>query len=97
MSEYTDDAIARQNYGDLVSGVRRIRKAAQEAFGPLAAMPIPERSTLTFQDCEQIADAITRYATDTTRRIAELEKQVALTSRVEIEGVTEDAPPLACD
>lgn len=33
------------------------------------------------------------------RRIAELEEQVALTSRVDIEGVTgtEDGPPLACD
>ena len=99
MSEYLDEAVWRENYRDLVGGVRMIHEAVEELFGPLATPPSPERTASSVDDCQHIAQAIVVYAERMRRRIAELEEQVALTSRVDIEGVTEteDGPPLACD
>ena len=99
MSEYLDEAVWRENYRDLVGGVRMIREAVEESFRPLATPPSPERTASSIEDCQHIAQAIVVYAEKMRRRIAELEEQVALTSRVDIEGVTEteDGPPLACD
>jgi hypothetical protein len=99
MSEYLDEALWRENYRDLVGGVRMIREAVEESIGLIAPLPNPERTGSSIDDCQHIAVAIVTYAEKMGRRIAELEKQVALTSRVGIEGVTEtnDAPPVACD
>jgi hypothetical protein len=99
MSEYLDEALWRENYRDLVGGVRIIREAVEESIGLIAPLPNPERTGLSIEVCQHIALAIVAYAEKTKRRIAELEKQIALASRVDIEGVTEaeDGPPLACD
>jgi hypothetical protein len=65
----------------------------------IAPLPNPERTGSSIEDCQNIALAIVAYAEKMSRRIAELEKQVALTSRVDLEGITEaeDGPPLASD
>jgi hypothetical protein len=99
MSEYLDEAVWRENYRDLVGGVRMIHEAVEESFGPLATLPNFERTGSSIENCHHIAQAIVVYTEKMRRRIAELEEQVALTSRVDIEGVTEteDVPPLACD
>jgi hypothetical protein len=99
MSEHLDEAPWRENYRDLVGGVRMIREAVEESFSLIAALPNPERTGSSIEECEHIAQAIIVYAEKTKRRIAKLEEQIALTSRVDIEGVTEteDGPPLACD
>jgi hypothetical protein len=99
MSEYLDEAVWRENYRDLVGGVRMIHEAVEESFGPLATLPKSERAGSSTEDCQHLAQAIVVSAEKMRRRIAELEEQVALTSRVDIEGVTEteDGPPLACD
>jgi hypothetical protein len=99
MSEYLDEALWRENYRDLVGGVRMIREAVEESFSLIAPLPNPERTGSSIEDCEHISQAIIVYAEKTKRRIAELEQRVASTSRVDIEGVTgaEDWPPLACD
>ena len=81
-----------ENYRDLVAGVRMIREAAEESFGPTAPLPNPERLGSSIEDCHSIAQAIVVFAEKMRRRVAELESQRALTNRVEIEGVTEDAP-----
>jgi hypothetical protein len=62
-------------------------------------LPNPERTASSIDDCGHIALAIVAYAEKMKRRIAELEVQVALTSRVKIEGVTEteDAPPITAE
>jgi hypothetical protein len=95
MSEYLDEALWRENYRDLVGGVRMVREAVEESFGLIAPLPHPGRIGSSVKDCDHIAQAIVVYAERMRRRIAELEEQVALTSRVDIEGVTEtkDAPP----
>jgi hypothetical protein len=97
MSEYLDEAVWRENCRDLVGGVRMIREAVEESFGLLAPLLNPERTASSIEDCEHIAQAIVVFAEKARRRIAELEERIALTSRVNIGGVTEDAPPLACD
>jgi hypothetical protein len=76
-----------------------IHEAVEESFGPLATLPSFERTGSSIEDCEHIAQAIVVYAEKMRRRVAELEERIALTSRVDIEGVTEaeDGPPLACD
>lgn len=91
------EAFWRENHQDLVGAVRMIREASEEAFGPLSLLPNTERTASSVEDCEHIAQAIIVYAEKMRRRIAELEGQLALTSRVNIEGVTEteDAPPIA--
>jgi hypothetical protein len=99
MSEYLDEALWRESYRDLVGGVRMVQEAVEESFGLIAPLPNSERTGSSIEDCQHIALAIVAYAEKTKRRIAELEKQIALTSRVDIEGVTEaeDGPPLDCD
>jgi hypothetical protein len=99
MSEYLDEALWRENYRDLMGGVRMVREAVEASFGLIAPLPHPERIGSSIEDCDHIAQAIVVYAEKMRRRIAELEEQVALTSRVDIEGVTEskDAPPVACE
>jgi hypothetical protein len=99
MSEYLDEALWRENYRDLVGGVRIIREAVEESIGLIAPLPNPERTGSSIEDCQHIALAIVAYAEKMRRRVAKLEEQIALTSRVDIEGVTEteDAPPVAYD
>jgi hypothetical protein len=99
MSEYLDEALWRENYRDLVGGVRMIREAVEESFGLIVPLPNPERTGSSIEDCQTIAVAIVVYAEKMKRRVAEQEEQVALTSRVDIEGITEaeDGLPLACD
>lgn len=86
----------RENYQDLAGAVGMIHEATEEAFGPLSPLPNSGRTVSSVEDCEHIAQAIAVYAEKMGRRIAELEGQLALTSRVSIEGVTEteDAPPI---
>jgi hypothetical protein len=100
MSEYLDEAVWREQYRDLVGGVRVIREAIEEALGPLA--PASEYSSHAIQECDNLAVAVASYAEKTRRRIAELEKQcealkeqVALTSRITVDEIMEEAPPLA--
>jgi hypothetical protein len=95
MSEYLDEAVWRENYRDFAGAVRIIREAVEESFGPLVPLPNSERTAANIEDCRHIAQAIVVYAEKTKQRIAELEEQISLTSRVDIEGVTEDPPPLA--
>jgi hypothetical protein len=51
MSEYLDEAVWRENYRDLVGGVRMIHEAVEESFGPLATPPSPERTASSVDDC----------------------------------------------
>ena len=97
MSEYLDEALWRENYRDLVGGVRMIREAVEESFSSLAPLPNSERTASGVEDCHHIAQAIVVYAEKMRRRIAELEEQVALTSRVNSVTEAEDGPPLASD
>src|SRR5580704_5205574 len=99
MSEYLDEACWRENYRDLIGGMRLIREAVEEVFGPVAPLRNPERTSSSIEDCDHIAQAIAVYGEKIKRRIAELEEQVALSSRVDVEGVTEtdDASPIICD
>ena len=95
MSEYLDEAVWRENYRDFAGAVRIIREAVEESFGPLVPLPNSERTAANIEDCRHIAQEIVVYSEKTKRRIAELEEQISLTSRVDIEGVTEDAQPLS--
>jgi hypothetical protein len=72
MSEYLEEALWRENYRDLVAGVGMIREAVEEVFGPLAPLPKSQRTTTSFEDCERIARAITRYA---SKRISDPKEQ----------------------
>jgi hypothetical protein len=42
MSEYLEEAMWREHYRDLVGGVRLIREAVEEAFGPAAPLQATE-------------------------------------------------------
>ena len=97
MSEYLHEALWREQYRDLVSGLRLIREAIKESCGSCALSPNAERAGSTIEDCEYIALAITVAAEKTKRAIAELEEQISLTNRVNIEGVTEHGLPSNCD
>ena len=97
MSEYLDEALWRENYRDLVAGVRMIREAVEELIGLIAPLPNPERAASSIEDCQNIALAIVAYAEKMKRRITELEEQVAITSRVNSVTEAEDGPPLASD
>jgi hypothetical protein len=72
-----------------------IREAVEESFSVIAPLPNAERTGSSIEDCHHIAQAIIVYAERMKRHIAELEEQVALTSRVDIKCVTEaeDGPP----
>jgi hypothetical protein len=99
MSEYVDDACWRENYRDLVAGIRLIREAAEEVLGPLASLPNAERTSSSIEDCERIAQAIAVYGEKTKRHISKLEEQILLTSKTNIEGVTktDEAQPIISD
>ena len=89
MSEYLDEAVWREEYCHLVCGVRAIREAIEESFGTIAPLPKPANIASIVEECSHIALAIVVYAGNMKRRVAELEEQIALTSRLQIEGVTE--------
>jgi hypothetical protein len=74
MSEYLDEALWRENYRDLIAGVRMIREAAEQSFGPLASLPNPASPPSSIQDCRLIAEAIYTFAAKTQCRVAKLEK-----------------------
>jgi hypothetical protein len=95
MSEYLEEAVWRENYRDLVAGVRMIREMAEELFGPIAPFRNPERLGSSIEDCDDIAQAMVVFAETMRGQIAELEAKIALTHRIEIKGVTEDAPSIA--
>jgi hypothetical protein len=91
MSEYLEEAVWREHYRDLVAGVRMIREAVEEAFGPAAPVPATEYTAASIQECEHLAVAIASYVDRMKRRIAELEteceglkEQIALTSRMSV-------------
>ena len=93
MSEYLEEAVWREQYRDLVGGVRLITEAVEEAFGPI------EFAASSVQECEQLAIAIASHSEKMRRRIWELERecealkeQIALTGRISVEEIIEDVP-----
>jgi hypothetical protein len=104
MSEYLEEAVWREHYRDLVAGGRMIREAVDEAFGPAAPLQPTEYTASGIQECEHLAVAIVLYADKMKRHIAELEtecaglkEQIALTSRMSVEKIIDEVPPIACD
>ena len=102
MSEYLEEAVWREHYRDLVAGVRMIREALEEALGPAAPLQPTEYTTSSIQECEHLAVAIASYADKMKRRVAELEteceglkEQIALTSRMSVEEIIDEVPPIA--
>jgi hypothetical protein len=86
----------REQYRDLLGGVCLIAEAVEEAFGPT------EFTASSIQECEHLAVAIASYADKMKRRIAELEtecerlkEQIALTSRMSVEEIIDEVPPIA--
>jgi hypothetical protein len=96
MSEYLEEAVWREQYRDLVGGVRLIAEAVEEAFGPT------EFTASSVQECQHLAIAIASHAEKMRRRITELEQecegpkdQIALTGRVSVEEIIDDVSSIA--
>jgi hypothetical protein len=74
MSEYLQEALWRENYRDLSSGVRMIQEAAEQSFDSVAPLTSPKHRQLPLQDCQQIAEAISTFAAKMRCRVMKLEK-----------------------
>jgi hypothetical protein len=64
-------------------------------FGLITPLPNPERTGSSIEDCQHIAQAIIEYAEKMRRRVADLEGQIALTSRVAHERRCDEGGNLA--
>ena len=74
MSEFLQEACWRDQYQDLAAGVRMIREAAEQSFGPIATAPNSKCLGASTEDCQHIAKAIFTYAAKMQCLITQLEK-----------------------
>jgi hypothetical protein len=74
MSEFLQEACWRDQYRDLAAGVRMIREAVVQSFGPISTVPNSERLGASTEDCQHIAEAVFTYAAKMQCRITQLEK-----------------------